>query len=360
MGGGGAERQLTYLAGPLINRGWTVHVALVAGGPNLTRLQQSGATIHHLPATGSYDPRLAWHVRRLIQRLGPDLIQPWFVQMEVLAGTAARLARIPWILSERSSLLAYPPTWKNRLRVRIGRTADAIIANSAGGDAYWRGRAAPHVARFVIPNAVPVDEIAAVHPALPPGVTAGPDVRVVLVAGRIDQEKNIERIFDACRRIVQRPSTLVVLCGDGPMRPAIRDRIAGERLTDRVIAPGFVESIWAAMKRADVIVSANTFEGRPNAVLEAMATGRPLVVSDIAAHREMVDEHSAFWADPFDPASIAHAVEQVLDHPADAAGRAAVAQARVRAWSIEAVAADYDRVYRTVLSGRGGARSAAR
>ena len=360
MGGGGAERQLAYLAGPLITRGWTVHVALAAGGPNLPRLQHSGASIHHLRARSSYDPRLVWQVRRLIRQLRPDLVQPWFVQMEVLAGTAARLARIPWILNERSSLLAYPPTWKNRLRVRIARTADAIIANSAGGEAYWREKTGLHVPRFIIPNAVPVAEIAGATPALPPGVTAGADVRVVLVVGRIDHEKNIERIFDACRRIAQRPGTLVVLCGDGPMRPTILDRIAGERLTGRVIAPGYVETMWAAMQRADVIVSANTFEGRPNAVLEAMAAGRPIVVSDIAAHREILDDASAFWADPLEPASIAAAIGRALDQKEDAAVRAAAAQARARAWSIDAIAADYDRVYRTVLSDRGLVRTAGR
>jgi glycosyltransferase involved in cell wall biosynthesis len=357
MGGGGAERQLTYLADPLITRGWRVHVALVAGGPNLRRLQQTGATIHQLRAASSYDPRLAWHVRRLIRQLRPDIVQPWFVQMEVVAGTAARLARIPWVLNERSSQLAYPPTWKNRLRIRIGRTADAIISNSAGGDDYWREKAAPHVPRFVIPNAVPVADIAEASPALPAGIMAGPDVRIVLVVGRIDREKNIERIFDACRRIAQRPATLVVLCGDGPMRPTILARITGEGLTARVIAPGYVETIWSAMKRADVIVSANTFEGRPNAVLEAMATGRPLVVSDIPVHREILDDDSAFWADPFDPASIAGAVDRALGDPAGAAFRATAAQARARTWSVEAVAADYDRVYRTLLSGAGSLRT---
>jgi glycosyltransferase involved in cell wall biosynthesis len=114
------------------------------------------------------------------------------------------------------------------------------------------------------------------------------------------------------------------------------------------------------MKRSDVIVSANTFEGRPNAVLEAMAAGRPLVVSDIPAHREILDDASAYWADPSDPASIAGAVELVLDHPVQAETRAAAAQVRARAWALEAIAEHYDRVYRAVLSGRSVGKAAGR
>src|SRR5687768_3558015 len=130
MGGGGAERQLAYLAGPLIARGWEVHVACVAGGPNLARLEESGARIHRLRIRNSYDPRLVWQLARTIRAVGPDLVQAWFVQMDVVAGAVATLTGVPWILSERSSVLAYPPTWKNRLRIAIARHVAAIISNS--------------------------------------------------------------------------------------------------------------------------------------------------------------------------------------------------------------------------------------
>ena len=69
MGGGGAERQLAYLAGPLAACGWDVHVALRTGGANLARLERGGATVHMVTAVGNHDPRLAWRLADLFRRV---------------------------------------------------------------------------------------------------------------------------------------------------------------------------------------------------------------------------------------------------------------------------------------------------
>ena len=134
MAGGGAERQVTYLARELGRLGWDAHVAVVRRGPNWRRLEASGAVVHELQARGSYDPRLLGQLRRLVQAVKPDLIQTWLLQMEVLAGWTALSSRTPWIFSERSSAGAYPPTVKNVLRRHMAGRADAIVSNSAAGD----------------------------------------------------------------------------------------------------------------------------------------------------------------------------------------------------------------------------------
>jgi glycosyltransferase involved in cell wall biosynthesis len=351
MGGGGAERQLAYLAAPLAHCGWEVHVALSAGGPNLSRLQAGGAAVHTLTAAGNHDPRLAWRLARVFKRVHPDIVQVWFVQMEVLGGIVSELSGTPWIMSERSSAPAYPASMKNRTRVLIARTADAIVANSPAGEAYWHARA-PRVPRFVIPNALPFDEIAAASPAVPPNVALRPDDAVVLFAGRFGSEKNVETLVHALAQLVHRPGTSAVLCGDGPLRGRVQQMIAAAGVAGRILTPGYVDPLWPLMKRADVFVSVGLFEGHPNTVLEAMACGRALVVSDIPAHRDLLDEASAFWVDPMDATAIALTLTHVLDHPDEAAARAGAAQSRAARWSIAQAAAAYDRVYRAVLARR--------
>jgi glycosyltransferase involved in cell wall biosynthesis len=355
MGGGGAERQLAYLAAPLRARGWHVHVALSAGGPNLERLEAGGAVIHRLTGTGNHDPRLAWRLAKVFKRVQPDLVQVWFVQMEILAGAISELFDVPWVISERSSILAYPPSVKNRARLVIARAADAIVSNSAAGDEYWETRAGRDVPRFTVPNALPLEEIDAARPGVPAGLRLDPGDSVVLFAGRFGAEKNIDTLLRALRGIVKRPRTIGVLCGDGPLRADVQRAIAAEKLDDRILTPGYVADIWPLMKRADVIVSVGLFEGRPNAVLEAMACGRPLVVSDIPAHREILDDRSAFWVSPGDSAAVAETVVRVLDEPVAAFERAVVAKAAAASWSLADAAAQYDRVYRDVLARRGTA-----
>jgi glycosyltransferase involved in cell wall biosynthesis len=352
MGGGGGERQLAYLAGPLAALGWDVHVALAAGGPNLPRLEAAGAIVHRLLATGNHDPRLAGRLAGVFRRVRPDIAQVWFVQMEVLGGLVAELCGVPWVLSERSSALAYPHTLKNRARALLARTADAIVSNSAAGDQYWSGRVSPRVRRSVIPNALPLEEIDAAVPRVPAALPIEDSDAVVLFAGRFGPEKNIDGLLDALRLVVRRPHTIGVLVGDGPLRPSIERAVAADGLGDRILIPGYVDEMWPLMKRADVVVSVGWFEGRPNAVLEAMACGRPLVVSDIPAHREILDDRSAIWVDPKDPAAIARGVIRALDDRPAAEAFGAAAQSRTAAWSIASAAAHYDRLYRDVLACR--------
>ena len=94
------------------------------------------------------------------------------------------------------------------------------------------------------------------------------------------------------------------------------------------------------------------FEGRPNTVLEAVSCGCPVVVSDIAAHREILDEESAVFAPTESPSQIAEAISGVLGRPDLARQRAVRATARNTPKSVTEVAYAYREVYRSIVSVR--------
>ena len=75
---------------------------------------------------------------KTIQDVKPHIVHTWLTQMDVLGGLAAILTRTPFILSEQSSSKAYVGTWKDRLRLLIGKKSFAIIANSRSGKEYWQ------------------------------------------------------------------------------------------------------------------------------------------------------------------------------------------------------------------------------
>jgi glycosyltransferase involved in cell wall biosynthesis len=358
IGGGGAERQLAYLAGELTTLGWDVHVALLAEGPNGERLKAGGAEIHRMTGAGNYDPRIFARLMGLMRALEPAIVQTWFVQMEIAGGLAARLMRVPWILSERSSELAHPPTLKNRFRARLASGASAIVANSWGGDRYWQARLASRIPRYVVPNALPLEEIARARPPGPEDTGLRPDDDVILYVGRFSPEKNLEVLVAALGLALARPRTVAVLCGEGPQRAAVERWLREQGIADRVRLLGFVPDVWGWMKRAAVLVSPSIFEGRPNVVLEAMACGCPLVVSDIAAHREFLDDASALLVKPDLPTALADAIVNVLSLREAAGRRADRARAKAAEWSVPVIGREYDRIYRDVLAG--GARAGRR
>lgn len=350
LGGGGAERQLTYLAGGLRGIGDQVHVAITSRGANWERLLASGATTHELRVRGAHDPRLVWELRRLIQKVDPDVVQVWLRQMDILAGLATLSRRKPLIISERSSAEAYPASTKHFLRGQVGRLAHAIVANSAAGAAYWRQRLGDDPKLHVIPNIVPVDEIAQAPPAAE--LRFGSAEPLVLYAGRLDAEKNVETLLKGLEIALERTRFNVALCGTGTMQPRVAAWLGSRGLADRIAALGYTDDLWGLMKRASVLVSPALFEGSPNVVLEAMAARCPLIVSDIPAHRALLDETSAVLVDPRSAHRIADAVSMVLQAPDAARTRAQAALTRALPFGAEAIAARYHEVYRSVASSR--------
>ena len=351
LGGGGAERQLSYLAPQLARLGHDVHIAYSKDRPDNPELP--GVVLHQLKARSNYDPYLLWQLFRLARRIKPDIIHTWIMQMDILGGITARLGGIVWIFREPSSAMAYPPTWKNRLRVRVGSGASAIVSNSHGGDEYWKTQL-PHSRRYIVPNGLPVYEIDTTAAALPPGL-GKPESPIVLYVGRLTSDrsasKNLKVFLEAFAYVRQQQTVLGILCGEGPQRSeleVLRHKLGLDGdvyFTDHLP----VASVWALMKRASVFVSLSGFEGCSNAVMEAMACGCPLVLSDIPAHREIFDESCALFVDPTDIRQTADTIVQALCNVDASKGRALIAKQKSKEWTLAEMARNWERVYKNLI-----------
>jgi glycosyltransferase involved in cell wall biosynthesis len=353
LGFGGAERQLSYLSVELAKRGHEVHAVFLRPGAHLERMKAGGVVTHGLPRSGNHDPKIFLRLLGLMRKVKPDVVQTSLPQMDILGGGAALASGARWVLKESSSASAYPANWKSRLRVTMSRGADAIVSNSRAGDAYWRSKAARN-SLYVIQNGVPFDEIAATPTADGAALGFGEGDKMLLFAGRMDAGKNVENLIVALSQVASDLPFTALLCGDGPLRPSLEKLAAELGLSRRVIFTGYVDNLWALMKRADACALLSKFEGCPNVVIEAMACGCPLIVSDIPAHREILDDRSACFADPDDTAQIAVALKTTLLSRSAARARADAAQAGIAGWTIEGMAGRYEQLYLTVVDG--GAR----
>lgn len=353
--GGGAERQLALLAPELCRLGVDTHVAYVHPGVNLAPLLDSPVHLHPVACSGSnHDPRILMKLLRIIRDIRPAVVQTWLPQMDILAGVAARLTATPFVLSERSSAAAYAVGWKNRLRRWVGQGATAVVANSNGGLDYWGPVLADRrVIRRVIRNGIPLAAIRAALPAAPESLGLPADARIVLFAGRLNVEKNVATLLQALEAVLARHTDCVaVLFGDGPLHKSLRAQVERMQARDRVRLAGFTPDLWRWMRCACAFVSVSLFEGNPNTVIEAMAIGCPLVVSDIAPHREILDDRMARFCDPASADAIARAIDAVLDAPAAAAQRAGAATTTADDWTLESGACAYLNLYRELAPNR--------
>jgi glycosyltransferase involved in cell wall biosynthesis len=351
LSGGGAERQLSYLAPELVRMGHEVHVVYVSQGPE--KSEMPGVVLHQLKLRSNYDPFLLWQVIRLIHVIKPDIIHTWIMQMDIIGGIAARLTKVPWLLREPSSIMAYSASWKNNLRVRVGSGARAIVCNSLGGMEYWKIRL-PHKYSCLVPNGLPLQKIDLISRALPAGL-AESQRPIVLYVGRLTSDisasKNLITFLKALASVKQQQDVFGIFCGDGPQRgqlEELRHKLGMDRdvhFTRYLSA----SSVWAIMKKASVFVSLSAFEGCPNTVMEAMACACPLVLSDISAHREILDENCARFVEPSNVQQIAEAIVQVLKDREASQYRALKAKEKTRKWSISEMAQQYEIIYKQII-----------
>lgn len=308
MNGGGAERQVSYLAKGLTDLGHDVHVALLEGGPYLERLAASGAVIHFLDI---YPKRMRFvgPVLALFRTLRPDVVYLWQRPFDVIGGIAAAVLRVPCFHAERTDPAKIARGPKKLLRNLVVRLSNGVIANSDAGVAYWTGRLFNHTPIAKVPNIIPTADLTSIVPAVE---SAG----CALLVGRLDENKNVTAVVRAIARLRDEGVALpLLIAGDGPLREELSSYISTHGLTGQVTLCGFRNDVWALMKGCHVFVSLSRSEGEPNTVLEAAALGCSLILSDIPAHRSIASFDRALFVSADDEEDIARALRTALQPP---------------------------------------------
>jgi len=142
----------------------------------------------------------------------------------------------------------------------------------------------------------------------------------------------------------------VILVGDGIERPTLERAAAAHGLASSVIFAGQCPNVWPYYALADVFVLPSHSEGSPNALLEAMAAGVPIIASKVGGVPETVEDGtSALLVPQAKPAAMASALARVLEDPALAARLVSNASERlVKRFSPESRYQALLEVYRSV------------
>jgi len=192
------------------------------------------------------------------------------------------------------------------------------------------------------------------------------DAIVVGTVGRLQAVKDHRNLVDAFARLARRPEDWsrrmrLVIAGDGPLRRELATAIESAGIGDRVWMAGERSDVAALMRGFDLFVLPSRAEGISNTILEAMASGLPVVATDVGGNGELVSEGSTGRLVPAaDPDALADAI---ACYAADAdARREHGTNARRRcedAFSLEHMVTGYAELYQSLLNGAGHALPAA-
>jgi glycosyltransferase involved in cell wall biosynthesis len=146
------------------------------------------------------------------------------------------------------------------------------------------------------------------------------------------------------------PQAHLVLGGDGPCEPELRELVAQTGLADRVHFLGMRQDVPEILRSLDVAVMSSDFEGTPLFALECMAAGTPLVATRVGGLPDLIDDgHTGTLVPPRDPAALSAAIDELISDPERREAVAAAARERAKEFSIDRIAERFASLYESLL-----------
>jgi glycosyltransferase involved in cell wall biosynthesis len=264
----------------------------------------------------------------------------------------ARLDLRPDQLAARRWLLRPKRILYRLLYGVAGRSVDGFIAVSEDVAAsVLKNFRAPRRRVFTIPNGVdterygqPIDRAAVRR-----RVKVPVDAQVLIVVAKLMEQKGHAVLLRALPPLLERFADLhVLLVGDGPLRGALAESIAGQAGAARIHLAGNRRDVGDLLAASDLFVLPSLWEGLPMALLEAMASGLPVVATRVSGSAQVVvDGESGVLVPAGDAERLGEAIGALLDDPALARQLGRAARERVEgSYSARAQAARHAELYR--------------
>lgn len=280
------------------------------------RVREAGIPVHVLGENPSVrNPRATWALVRLLRELRPDVLHASIGEANLHGALAGALARVPRRLIEEVGMPA---------RRRAGRLAFRQAANAVD--------LVVGVSKATCRYLVEVERLPAakVHllyncgkPGFFDGVERSPRIDRpfrIFTAGRLVEVKNQAMLIDAFAALHRtHPETELVIAGEGELRETLEAHARHAGVADAVRILGFRRDIRELLDASDVFVLPSHTEGCSVALIEAMATGIPVLGSTADGIAEVVgDEHRAWLVPATDTAGWTAALAELVTAGAEA------------------------------------------
>jgi len=286
LGGGGAERVTLNLIEGLIELGCNVDLVLFTATGELGDAVPAGVNVVDLRCRRALRSPLP--LTRYIRKNRPDVMVAAMGHANLAALLARKLARIPTrlVLTEHLAVPPSPKGFKDRAYRALARIAypqaESVVAVSRGvADSLVVGVGLAKGSIQVIYNPVLAKRYwqALEAPVEHPWFEAG-EPPVILGVGRLAAQKDFPTLIRAFARVREVRDAHLLILGEGPDRSVLESLVHELGLDSSVMLPGFASNSIAHMAGAAVFVLSSVREGLPTVLIEALASGVPVVSTD--------------------------------------------------------------------------------
>jgi glycosyltransferase involved in cell wall biosynthesis len=286
-----------------------------------------------------------WCRERAIQ-----ILQTCDFYSNVVGMAGAALARVPVRIASRREIAPD----KSRAQLALQRAAyvaaHRIVANSRAASNQLVNEGVDASRVRVIPNGIDLKRF--------PALARNGRVRRIVIVANLRSEKCHDVLLRAFARVAGMPELprdlSLHVVGDGPLRQALEAQTRALGVEDRVSFLGHREDISALLASSDLFVLPSRSEAFPNSVMEAMASGMPVIASAVGGLLDLVEDgRNGLLVPPDDPEALGGAIARLVAQPTLAASLGASARRHVRErYSFDRMIASFEHLYLTELHAR--------
>jgi glycosyltransferase involved in cell wall biosynthesis len=361
---GGTETQAVELALRLDSANYAVTLGcLQMRGPLLTKLHGSTVTVMEWVARGGVNsPRGIYQILRLARFLRRErfqIVHAHDLWSNLMAIPAARLARVPVVISSRrdlSHLAWYTPRRRKILR-HLQSLSSAVLVNSGQiRDQLVQEDGFRREFIRVVHNGIDLDHFGRLVPErerIFPGLD---NCTLIVCTGNMHSDvKGHHTLIEAARLICAKfPQVRFVLIGDGKKRAEFESKVSELGLQPNFLFLGSRQNVPEILSCCDMAVLPSQAEGFSNALLEYMAVGLPTVATDVGGNPEVIENGvNGLLVRPNDPTALAEAISSLLENPHFASQLGSAAQEQVRRhFDFARLTSNVDDLYTELLQAR--------
>ena len=344
---GGAEMMVLHLARELDRAGHPVRVVSLHGDETDVAglMRRAGIDVVALNKAGGPDPRTVLRLRAQMRDFSPTVVHTHLPVLEYVLPAARLYGRRVGIIHTVHNL-ARAET-RHRVLRAVNRRAFShgvvpVALNEEVRSSICREYALPASAVPVVGNGIDLDAFRGPQRRGPRGAGA----RLLCVA-RLAPAKNHALLLRTVARLRESGRDVsLTLVGDGPLRGALEERARELGISERVRFAGRRTDTAAFYRDCDLFVLLSDYEGMPMSIIEAMASGLPVVATRAGGVAELVDDGVNGALVEADAAAAAGAIAAICDDPALYARLSAGAVRTSSHYSAEAMMEKYVDLYR--------------
>ena len=315
---GGLENGLVNLINGLDESNYEHHViSLDEHDPAfLARLRTSNWEVHDLRKRPGQDPAVWGRMWRALRAIEPDVLHTRnlnSLEMQLVGVAAGVRGRVHgehgWDVQDLDGRVRRYRV----LRRVVGSVVGRFVALSRDLERY-----------LVDAVGIPAHKVLQIYNGVDcerfqPATRSGSDNLVIGTVGRMQAVKNQPMLCEAYLALAEARPELAErvrlrLVGDGPLKEQCRRIMDEAGMGDRLDLPGASDNVVAELQRLDVFVLPSRAEGISNTILEAMATGLPVVATAVGGNPELVEHgRSGFLVESENPRGLAEAITRYLD-----------------------------------------------